>query len=61
MMDGSGGKSEGKKPLGESSCRYEDIIKMHLKLIMCDCVDWIYLTKDNAHCINTLVLQLTKI
>jgi hypothetical protein len=33
-------------PLGRPRYRWEDNIKMDLKGVGCDCVDWIYLAQD---------------
>jgi hypothetical protein len=40
------GKSEGKRPLGRSFCRWEDNIKMDLREIVWENVDWINLAQD---------------
>jgi hypothetical protein len=39
-------KPEEKMPLGRSRRRWEDNIKMALREIACDCVDWTYLAQD---------------
>jgi hypothetical protein len=38
------GKPKGKRPIGKPRRRMEDNIKMILKEIGCDGVDWIHLT-----------------
>jgi hypothetical protein len=40
------GKPEGKRPLGGSRRRWEDNIRIVLREIGWECVDWIYLTQD---------------
>jgi hypothetical protein len=40
------GKPEGKRPLGRPRCRCVDNIKMDLREIGWDCVDWIKLAED---------------
>jgi hypothetical protein len=37
------GKSEGKRLLGRTNCRWDDNMKMNLKEIGYERVDWIYL------------------
>lgn len=39
-------KPEGKRPLGILRCKQEDIIKMRLREIDLEDVDWIYLVQD---------------
>ena len=39
-------KPEGKRPLGRSSRRWEDNIKMDNQEVGCRCMDWIELAKD---------------
>jgi len=41
------GKHEGKKPLGRPRCRWENYIKMNLKM-GCGGVDWIEVNQDRA-------------
>jgi hypothetical protein len=40
------GKPEGKSPLGRPRCRWVDNIKMDLREIGCDEVDWIDMVQD---------------
>jgi hypothetical protein len=40
------GKPEGKKLLGRPRLRWEDIIKMNLREVMLEGVDWIHLAQD---------------
>jgi hypothetical protein len=40
------GRPEGKRPLGRRRCRWVDNIKMDLRGIGCDGVDWIDLAQD---------------
>jgi hypothetical protein len=40
------GKPEGKRPLGIPSCRWMDNIKMDLREIVWDVMDWIDLAQD---------------
>jgi hypothetical protein len=40
------GNPEGKRPLGRSSCRWGDNIKIDLRKIGCDGVDWIDMAQD---------------
>jgi hypothetical protein len=40
------GKPEGKRPLGRSTCRWVDNIKMELRQIGWDGRDWIELAQD---------------
>jgi hypothetical protein len=40
------GKSEGKRPLGRPRYRWVDNIKMDLREVAWDCMDWIDLTQD---------------
>jgi len=41
------GKPEGKRPLGRSSLRWEDNIKMELQEVGCGGMDWIELAQDS--------------
>jgi len=54
------GKSEGKKPLGRSKCRWEDNIKMDLQEVGCGSKDWIELAQDRDgwHALVTTVMNL---
>jgi hypothetical protein len=40
------GVPEGKKPLGRPRYRWEDNIRMGLREIRWECVNWIHLTQD---------------
>jgi len=40
------GKPDGKRPLGRSRRRWEDKIKMDLKEVGCEGMDWIELAQD---------------
>jgi hypothetical protein len=40
------GKPEGKRPLGRPRHRWEDNIKMDLKVVQCAAMDWIDLAED---------------
>ena len=40
------GKSEGKRPLRRLRRRWEDNIKMDLREVGCDAIDWIGLAED---------------
>jgi hypothetical protein len=40
------GKPKGKRPLGRHRCRWEDNIKMDLKEIEWENVDWMHLDRD---------------
>jgi hypothetical protein len=40
------GKSEGKKPLGSPRCMWEDNIKVNLREIRCNGMDWIDLVQN---------------
>jgi hypothetical protein len=44
----SAGKSEGKKPLGRSRCRWVDNIRMDLGEVGWSDVDWIGLAQDRS-------------
>jgi hypothetical protein len=54
MGEGSGvyrvlvGRPEGKRPLGRPSCRWEDNIKLDLREIGIDWVNWIGLAQDRV-------------
>jgi hypothetical protein len=52
------GKSEGKRPLGRPRHRWEDNIKMDLREIRLQGVDWIYLAYDRDQwrvLVNTVI------
>jgi hypothetical protein len=56
--------SEGNKPLGIPRCGREDNIKMYLKEIRSECVDWNYLVRVRDHCpavVNTVTFRFHKI
>jgi hypothetical protein len=40
------GKSEGKRPFGRPGRRWEDNIKMDLKEVGCEVMDWVELAED---------------
>jgi len=41
-------KLEGKRPLRRLGCRWEDNIKMNLREIGCEGLDWIHLTQNRG-------------
>jgi hypothetical protein len=45
-VQGFGGETWGKRPLGRSACRWEDNIKMDLQEVGCVGMDWIELSQD---------------
>jgi hypothetical protein len=52
------GKPEGKRPLGRLRHRWVDSIKMHLREIRWDAMDWIDLAEDRNQCralVNTVM------
>jgi hypothetical protein len=52
------GKAEGKRPLGRPRRRWEDNIKMILRIIDCGELDWIDLAQDRDQCralVNTVM------
>jgi hypothetical protein len=52
------GRPEGKRPLGRPRRRWEDIIKMNLREIGIDGVNWIRLAQDRVQwraCVNTVM------
>jgi hypothetical protein len=48
------GKPEGKRPLGRPRCKWVDNIKMDLREIGWDGVDWIDMAQDRA-LVNTVL------
>jgi len=42
-------KQEGKRPLGRPRCRWEDNIRMDLREVLWEGVDWVHLTQDMDH------------
>jgi hypothetical protein len=48
FVQGSGGKPEGKRPLGRPRHRWEDNVKMDLREVGCGREDWIGLAQDRA-------------
>jgi hypothetical protein len=42
------GRSEGKRPLGRPRCRWEDNVKLDLREIGIDGVNWIQLAQDRV-------------
>ena len=40
------GKPEGRRPLGRPRRRWEDNIRMDLRVVGCGCVDWMELAQD---------------
>jgi hypothetical protein len=51
------GKSEGKRPLGRSRLR-RDNIKMDLQEVGCRGIDWIKLAQDRSWAIVTVLMNL---
>jgi hypothetical protein len=49
------GKLEEKRPLGRPRCRWVDNIKIDLREIVRNCVDWIDLAEDRDHQWRALV------
>jgi hypothetical protein len=41
-------KSDWKRPLWKTSCRWEDNIKVDLKDMLCEVVDWILLARNRS-------------
>jgi hypothetical protein len=39
-------KTEGKRPLGGTRCRWEDNVKMDLQEVRCGVMDWVELAQD---------------
>jgi hypothetical protein len=48
------GKSEGKRPLGRPRCSWEDNIRMNLREIWWQGVDWVHLAQDIV-AVNTVM------
>jgi len=46
LIQGFGGKPEGKRPLGRPRCRWEDNITMDLQKLGCGGMDWIKLAQN---------------
>jgi hypothetical protein len=42
------GRPEGNRPVGRNGCRSEDSIKIDLKDILCEDVNWIHLPQDRV-------------
>jgi hypothetical protein len=40
------GKPKGKTPLGKTRCRWEDNIRMNLREVVYEDVDWMHMAKD---------------
>jgi hypothetical protein len=43
------GKPEGKRPSGRPKCRWDDNIKMDIKEMEREDVEWVYLAQDRDH------------
>jgi hypothetical protein len=57
-LQGLFGEYEGKRPLGRPRCRWEDNIKMDLREIRINGVNWIQLAQDRVQwrpCMNTVM------
>jgi hypothetical protein len=56
------GKPEGKKPLGIPRCRWEDNIRMDLRVIEFEVVAWIHMAqdKDRWRALVNVVINLRK-
>ena len=44
------GKPEGRRPLGRPRRRWEDNIRMDLRKVGCECVEWMELAQDRDRC-----------
>jgi hypothetical protein len=57
------GKPEGNRPLGRPRCKWVDNIKMDLREIGWDCVDWIDLTqiRDQWRALVNMLMNLQSI
>jgi hypothetical protein len=52
------GKPERKSPLGRPNCRWEDNIRIDLREIDWECVDWVHLVRDRDQwqaLVNTVI------
>ena len=49
-MQGFGGETERKRPLGRPKHRWDDNIKMDLQEVGCRGMDWIKLAQDRDRC-----------
>jgi len=47
-VQGFGGETRGKEPLGRPKCRWDDDIKMDLKTVTCDGGEWIHMTQGKV-------------
>jgi hypothetical protein len=52
------GKPEGKRPLGRPKHRWEGNIRMYLKEISWEGVDWIHLAQDHWWALVNMVINL---
>jgi hypothetical protein len=50
LYKSSADKPEGKRSLGRRGYRWEDNIKVDLKEIVCEGVDWIHVAQGRVHC-----------
>ena len=59
-IQGFGGETEGKRPLGRARHRWEDNIKMDLQKVICGSMDWIELAQDRDkwHALVNVVMNL---
>jgi len=48
-IQGFGGETRGKQPLGRPRHRWEDNIKMGLQEVGCGCMDWIKIGTGGRH------------
>jgi hypothetical protein len=53
-------KPERKRPLARPRCRWQDNIRMDLKEIMWEGVDWIHLAQDRDHWLALVSLRFHK-
>ena len=49
------GKSEGKRPCGKPTHRWEDNIQMDLQKVGFGCTDWIQLAQDRDTLVNVVM------